>query len=155
MNGATWTAERWLPTIPQDWEIAATADFNADGETDIVWQNRSTGQRAIWIMNGATWAAERWLPVIPTQWQIVAAGDFSGDGHSDLLWQNTVTGQRAIWLMNGASYTGERFLPTIATQWHIAAAADFNMRRPCRHRLAASSHRPTRSLVNESHYVGG
>ena len=29
----------------------ATSDFNADGKSDILWQN-TNGQAAIWLMNG-------------------------------------------------------------------------------------------------------
>ena len=126
MNGTEWVGERFLPTMPTEWQIVTTADFNADAHTDIVWQNVSTGQRAIWLMNGTTWVGERFLPTIPTEWAIRASGDFNGDGHPDLLWQNNNTGVRAIWLMNGTTWVAERFLPTVPTEWQIVGADEFN-----------------------------
>jgi FG-GAP repeat len=45
--------------------IAGTGDFNGDGKADIVWQNTSTGERAIWIMNGTTLQYSVNLPTVP------------------------------------------------------------------------------------------
>jgi hypothetical protein len=119
MNGTAWAGERFLPTIPTQWQIAGTGDFNADGKIDIVWQNSVTGARAIWLMNGTAWIGERLLPTVDITWQIAGTGDFNADGQTDLVWQNTATGQRAMWLMNGSAWAGERFLPVIPTQWDI------------------------------------
>jgi hypothetical protein len=126
MNGTQYAGERFLPTVPLEWQIAATGEFNSDAQTDIVWQNTSTGQRAIWLMNGTNWIAERFLPNIPTQWQISGAADFNLDGHTDIVWQNTSTGQRAIWLMNATTWVAERFLPTVPTEWHIVGTGEFS-----------------------------
>jgi hypothetical protein len=126
MNGTDWVGERFLPTVPTEWQIVTTADFNADAHTDIVWQNVSTGQRAIWLMNGTTWVGEHFLPTVPTEWAIRASGDFNSDGHPDLLWQNNNTGARAIWLMDGTTWVAERFLPTIPTEWQIVGADELN-----------------------------
>jgi hypothetical protein len=52
------------------WRIAGTADFNRDGDSDVMWQNSSTGQRAIWLMDQTTWVGERFLPVIPIAWDM-------------------------------------------------------------------------------------
>ena len=70
MNHTTWAAERWLPTIPLAWQVAAAGDFNSDGHADIVWQNTQTGQRAIWLMTGSTWSSERFLPAVGLEWEI-------------------------------------------------------------------------------------
>jgi hypothetical protein len=105
---------------------SAKADFNSDGDSDLVWENLTTGQRAIWLMNGAASAAERFLPNVATSWSIAATGDFNRDGHTDIVWQNNATGQRAIWLMNDTTWVGEQFLPTIPLEWQIAATGDFN-----------------------------
>jgi len=70
MNRTSWAAERWLPTVGLDWQIAAAGDFSSDNHTDLVWQNKITGQRAIWLMNGSTWVGERFLPTVPTVWEI-------------------------------------------------------------------------------------
>jgi hypothetical protein len=105
---------------------AAKADFNADSKPDLLWQNNSTGQRAIWLMNGTTWAGERFLPTVAVQWQIAGSGDFNSDGHTDIVWQNTATGQRAVWLMSGTTWVSERFLPTVGTDWQIAGTGHFN-----------------------------
>ncbi len=105
---------------------ASHADFNADGFTDLIWQNNQTGQRAIWLMNQTQYVGERFLPPVPTEWQIAGTGDFNNDGQRDLIWQNNSNGQRAVWLLNGTTYGSERFLPTIATEWQIASTGDFN-----------------------------
>ena len=34
------------------WKAVGTGDFNGDGHSDILWQNTSNGQAAIWEMNG-------------------------------------------------------------------------------------------------------
>ena len=124
MSGPTRIGERFceegiVPTIPLEWQIAATGDFNGDSQSDIVWQNNQTGARAIWLMNGTTAVGERFLPTIPLQWQIAGAGDFNGDGDSDVIWQNSSTGQRAIWIMDQTTPVGDRFLPVIPIEWDM------------------------------------
>jgi FG-GAP repeat len=39
-----------LGVISPQWHVVATADYNGDGYTDIVWQNTSTGQMQLWDM---------------------------------------------------------------------------------------------------------
>ncbi len=36
------------------WKAIGTGDFNKDGDSDILWQNTSTGQVSIWEMSGNT-----------------------------------------------------------------------------------------------------
>ena len=102
------------------------ADFNGDGKSDILWQNNSTGARAILFMDGTSPVGSAGLPIVPTSWKIVGSGDFNGDLNSDILWQNSVTGQRVIWLMNGASFDSVADLGTVATSWNIVGSGDFN-----------------------------
>jgi hypothetical protein len=44
-----------LPALPNtDYYIGAVGDYDNDGQTDIVWRNRVTGNSAIWTMNGTS-----------------------------------------------------------------------------------------------------
>jgi hypothetical protein len=101
-------------------------DFDGDRQSDLIWQNDITGQRAIWGMNGTAHRREYLLPTVSTQWQIAGTGHFDNDDQVDIVWQNSATGQRAVWLMDGPRMVGERFLPTVAVEWQIVGTADFN-----------------------------
>ena len=94
-------------------------DFNGDGKADLVWQHRTTGERAIWFMNGATRTNSPSLGIIDVNWNIAGAGDFNGDGKADLVWQHRTTGERAIWFMNGATRLGSPSLGIIDVNWDI------------------------------------
>jgi glucose/arabinose dehydrogenase len=102
------------------------SDFNADREADILWQNSSTGQRAIWLMNGTTHTSTVNLGFVATSWSIVGSGDFNGDSKSDILWQNNATGQRLIWIMNVTAHQSTVSLGTVPTAWSIAGSSDFS-----------------------------
>jgi hypothetical protein len=93
------------------------ADFNGDGQADILWQN-SSGARAIWLMTGTVHTGSVNLGTVATSWNIVGSGDFNGDGQADILWQNS-SGARAIWLMNGTTYSSSVYFGTAATSWNI------------------------------------
>jgi hypothetical protein len=67
-----------LGSVPVQWVIAGADDFNEDGQTDIVWQNTSTGERSIWLMDGATHTGNFFLPTIPAAWRIAGAFDLRG-----------------------------------------------------------------------------
>ena len=88
------------------WTVAGTADFNGDGQPDLMWQNDSTHQIAVWYMGGAqgniyqSWA---WLSAgNMTGWTVVGAVDLNADGRPDLIWQNNSTQQVAVWYMGGS-----------------------------------------------------
>jgi alpha-tubulin suppressor-like RCC1 family protein len=136
MNGTSVTGWISLATVSTDWSLAGnnavlkTAanpdDFNGDGNSDILWQNTTTGERGFYLMNGT--AVSGWLSLgtVPTAWQIAGTGDFNGDGKPDILWQNTSTGERGLYLMNGTAVTGWVSLPSVPTAWQIAGTGDFN-----------------------------
>src|SRR6516165_2927332 len=108
------------------YSLAVAKDFNGDGYADLVWENSSTGERAIWFLKNGAFSSSAFLPTMPVQWHIAGVGDFNGDGNADLVWENTTTGERAIWLMKNGVLSSSAFLPTMPVQWHIAGVGDFN-----------------------------
>jgi len=113
MNGSAITSSADLTSggaaIRPDssWSVAGIGDFNADGNSDILWRN-SNGSLAVWLMNGSTITSSATVTfggaaIAPNaSWHVVEIGDFSGDGSTDILWRND-SGAMAEWLMNGAT----------------------------------------------------
>ncbi|MBD2329048.1 Calx-beta domain-containing protein [Alkalinema sp. FACHB-956] len=118
--------------IPQvtdvSWKVQGATDFDGDGDLDILWQNRSTGQVGIWEMNRDRYVRSHTLiTVADLSWQIEGIADFDLDRKPDILWRNYRTGQTAIWKMNGFSYLQSINLPSVADiAWRIESIGDFN-----------------------------
>jgi hypothetical protein len=131
MNRTTYSSgEQLFPTVSDvNWRIVGAADFNADGHTDIVWRNYSTGNNFIWLMNRTTYVSGVSLPgTSDPSWRIEAVADMNDDGHPDLIWRNQRTSVNYIWLMNGTTYvSGTELLPRVTdVNWSIEGSGDFN-----------------------------
>jgi len=72
MNGTGIVSQQNAGSNPgAAWHVIDAADFNADGNADIAWQNDS-GQAAIWLMNGSTQIGGGTVGANPgTDWHIV------------------------------------------------------------------------------------
>jgi hypothetical protein len=119
-------------SLPPEWIVGATADFDGDRRPDVLWRNRVTGQIRVWLMNGSAWRAtvlpDPDLPSDPS-WVLIAAGDFDGDGQCDLLWYSTSTGRIVQWLLDASlrRALGRFTTPDTAggTHWNVVAASDY------------------------------
>jgi kumamolisin len=100
-------------------------DFNNDAKADLIWENTTTGQRAIWLLNNGVFQSSMNLSTVDPAWHIVGVGDFLGKGQSDLVWENT-SGRHGIWILNGGVFQYEIGLPTVGRGWHVVGAGDFN-----------------------------
>lgn len=111
-----------------NWTIAGRADFNHDGQTDLLWQNPLTGQVAIWLMSGTTLKQELLLPqVVSGQWTIVGTGDFNHDGDIDIVWRDYQSGSNGIWFMDNTTLLSAVALaPQTDVAWKIVGVADIN-----------------------------
>ena len=50
MDGTNVSSAAGLLNTGATWHVAAAADFNGDGKSDILWQN-ANGTPAIWLMD--------------------------------------------------------------------------------------------------------
>jgi len=134
-QGSTLVGWNYLSSVGvAGWRIVGSADFNADGHPDLIWQNDSTRQATVWYMGGMQgttllgwgYLAAKSVP----GWKIVATADFNGDGRPDLVWQNDSTRQATVWYMGGpqgASLLGWTYLAANNVPgWKIVGAGDFN-----------------------------
>lgn len=99
-----------------------------DSYPEILFQNRSTGQLAVWFMlDGTPLSAAFVTPTQSSTWRAVGDADFNEDGTPDILFQNRSTGQLALWQMSDTAASGGAFVSLIPPAgWNAVALADFN-----------------------------
>ena len=75
MDGASWEGEyTMLPSVADpNWMIEGAADWDLDGDVDIIWRNPATGQNSVWLLIGAYWDGVTYVllgPVTDSNWRI-------------------------------------------------------------------------------------
>lgn len=115
------------PTQDPSWKCVSVNDFNGDSQPDLLFQNTTTGQLAIWYMNGTTVAGAAYItPSQDPQWRCVGSGDFNGDGQPDLIFENVRSGQLVVWYLNGTAATNGAFIGIKADpNWQVVGVGDF------------------------------
>jgi hypothetical protein len=122
-------------TVTQPAATFASADFNGDSDTDLVWQHASTGATAVWLMNNGgntptEISGQSFTPPVPSPWKIVGTGDANHDGHTDLFLQNDSgsTTSVSVWHMSGTvQLNGDAIAgPSVPSTWKVRAVGDFN-----------------------------
>lgn len=106
-----------------EWSPAGTGDFNADGATDVLWHNKSTGELSAWLLQAGGEVESKqsidWKcgPDCTKDWVRVGNGDFNADGDTDILWHNKKTGELSAWLINSSGTVESKQ----ALEWKCAA----------------------------------
>jgi hypothetical protein len=128
MNGTTILnpSSSGVGNVATNWTVVGVGDFNGDGKADILWQNTSNGNLAIYLMNGNTITSSATFANLGA-YSVVGIGDFNGDGNSDILLRDG-SGNIAILEMNGTtilnpSSTG---VGNLSSVWSVAETGDFN-----------------------------
>ncbi len=107
MNGLSVDSQGYIYTTPPasaGWSVIQSGDFNADGKSDLLWQNSLTGLGSIWLMNGLTMLSSGMPYTVKNpDWQVLRLLDFNGDNKADIIWQNTSTLKAIDYIMNGVS----------------------------------------------------
>jgi len=116
-------------TADTRWQVRALADFDGDGQVDLLWHHERSGELSLWKMNGTTRAAV-W-PLNPSsmpdvRWKIASVLDFDGDGKPDILWHHQRTGDLAVWYLDGAVRVRQEALspPRQDPYWRLAPRWD-------------------------------
>ena len=132
MNGVNLVRGKYLePMRPGEagWNVRATADFDQDGKTDLLFQ-KDDGSLAVWFMDGAKLKLGAMLNPTTTgdrNWQVVGADDMDGDGQVDLVFQNAANGMLAAWLMDGLTLRQAVLLSPSApgeSGWSVVGTGD-------------------------------
>jgi hypothetical protein len=106
---------------------AALQGFNNDGQTDLLWQNSSAHQVAVWFLDTTRFVdSGRITNSILPGWKIATTADFDRDGQTDLLLRMPETGQDEIWLMHGTNRITRQSIATGAPDYRVVGAGDFN-----------------------------
>src|SRR6185369_13792181 len=114
---------------PGTLRLAGAADFDVDGDPDLLFYDNQSGQLQAWFMTGTGRKAFNLIKEHATQlplsfsspWRVGALGDFNADGLIDIAFQNVTTGEIQVWFMGGTDRTGYTSVKNQTTQATIFA----------------------------------
>jgi hypothetical protein len=114
MNGASNTGSATLITVSttSGWDLEGAADFNGDGDPDLVWRNPSLTYNHVWEMSGTTYVQSVALLNVSGAWDIDAFLDLDDDGSADIVWRHGTLGYVHVWLMDGYDYLSSVEFPS-------------------------------------------
>jgi hypothetical protein len=97
-----------LTAASTNWRIDAIADFNQDGQLDLLWRDYISGVNGIWFLGGRDSLSVTSIELLATRssnWTIEGAVDFNRDGSPDIFWRDQTTGNNEVWLLSETSNT--------------------------------------------------
>lgn len=110
--------------------IPPRADFDADGRTDIVFRNTTSGSLVAWYMDGLRkLGGALFSPAQPVDanWLLVGQADFNADAKPDLLFWNQTSGNLVFWFMDGVTRVGSQLIAgELTLDLRVAGTGDFN-----------------------------
>src|SRR5262249_5214202 len=86
---------------PCSWHMVTAADFNADGLSDVIWNDASCNRMTVSLFRG-THLLEQGPEIAGPRgggWLTVTAADFNLDGMADVSWYSPDARRAAVWLM--------------------------------------------------------
>jgi Ca2+-binding RTX toxin-like protein len=90
-------------TLPAGWTLKGTADFNHDGELDVLVSSAAANQ--IWLLKNQAMSAVTSLPSTTTKgwsmWTLTGLADVNKDGDKDVLYTHVDGRQYALYLDDG------------------------------------------------------
>ena len=104
----------------------AVSDFNADGNSDLLWFRQSDGYVYLWTLTNNVQSGGNAMGQIGADWTVQTTGDFNGDGTADFVWKNANSGQFYIWNFTNGIQSGGANLGNIGTNWNVMGSGDFN-----------------------------
>jgi hypothetical protein len=110
-SSAAPTYQGSVVTPDSSWSVQGVADFNGDGDADVLWRQASSSLLTVWLMQGATIESGNTITfqgaaVKPdASWDVIGIGDFNGDADADIVWRQSTTDALVDWSMNGSTIT--------------------------------------------------
>jgi hypothetical protein len=117
------------PSVPDlNWKVAAVADFDGDGDADILFRHDFSLRNVIWYLDGVVRVDGGYVdpdrPIDFEQWPLAGAWDVDQDGVADLVFRHNVSGAIVAWFLDkkGHRRCGTYFNPpTLADlNWSLA-----------------------------------
>jgi hypothetical protein len=109
------------------WDLVSSEDFDADGDTDILLRNPTSGAWRMFIIeNGAVVSNSAFGAYASTQWDLAAVADMNADGTKDVLLKSNTGGGWRTFLVSAGATSSNVSYGAYATGWDFAAAADFD-----------------------------
>ncbi len=116
------------------WTAVGEGDFAGDGNTDMLWQNNTSGDVYMWRIQNAQTTGWVFLGHVPDRnWTVAGVGDFDGDGKADILWYHQSTGLTGAWLSSQSTTSGladsTGWTPlghADPSAWTVAGVGDFD-----------------------------
>jgi hypothetical protein len=111
--------------------LVGTADFDATGSPDLLWQNHNNGDIYVELHTAPNTFEKRTLGTVPDgdRWHLVGIADMNGDSSTpDLVWFDTLTRRPAVWRIEGLQFKEFRYVSSapIADGWRFQATGNFD-----------------------------
>lgn len=132
-DGTAIASEKFIgrPIEDPNWSIKGAADFNNDGNTDLLVRNANADQNVVWYLDAQQNIVSEELigrGFQDNNWKIIATNDFNADGEADILLRNDLSAQLLVWQLNGNQIETEYLAGRVIsdTSWRVEGSRDFN-----------------------------
>ena len=102
-----------------------TGDFAGGPNSDILFQNSTTGELSVWQMFGTRSPGPTTCRIPAAAGRSVATGDFNSDGSDGILFRDDA-GDLAIWDVKNNQIVGSGSLGDPLPGWTFSAAGDYD-----------------------------